>query len=152
MDDLAQKTRAPRNRTLTLSTDEIVRFSDLPIQLTGPVSPRAFLNRTINQNLFDILDWLPDQFVDLLFLDPPYNLRKRFQGMKFEERSLEEYAVWLESWFGPLQRILKPTASVYFCGDWRSSGAIQRVMEKHLIVHSRITWEREKGRGASKNW
>ncbi len=152
MEDLEKKNRAPRNRTLTLSSEDIDLLKTLPLCLKGPVSPPSLLNRTIHQELFDILDWLPEQFVDLLFLDPPYNLSKDFQGLKFQERSLEDYGAWIESWFGPLLKVLKPTASVYFCGDWRSSGAIQRLMEKHLIVHNRITWEREKGRGALKNW
>ena len=147
-----RKIRAPRNRTLILSSGDIRRFAKRPLILTGPIPHQFILNRTINQDLSHILDWLPDQFVDLLVLDPPYNLNKKFQGMQFQERSLEEYAAWIESWFGPLMKVLKPTASVYFCGDWRSSAAIQRVMEKHLIVRNRITWEREKGRGALKNW
>jgi len=48
--------------------------------------------------------------------------------------------------------VLKPTASIYICGDWRSSTAIHRVIEKYFIVRNRITWEREKGRGAKTNW
>jgi site-specific DNA-methyltransferase (adenine-specific) len=48
--------------------------------------------------------------------------------------------------------MLKPTASVYLCGDWRSAAAIQRVMERDLILRNCITWEREKGRGAKANW
>jgi site-specific DNA-methyltransferase (adenine-specific) len=32
------------------------------------------------------------------------------------------------------------------------SAAVQSVLEKYLIVRNRITWEREKGRGAKKNW
>jgi site-specific DNA-methyltransferase (adenine-specific) len=152
MDDLQEKIRAPRNRTLTLSPSDVRRFRNRPRHLTGPVSPLSLLNRTIHQDLFTILDWLPDQFVDLLFLDPPYNLNKNFHSMTFQERSLADYADWIESWFGPLRKVLKPAASVYFCGDWRCSSAIQRVMEKHLIVHNRITWEREKGRGSMTNW
>ena len=49
-------------------------------------------------------------------------------------------------------RILKPTASIYICGDWRSSTAIHRLGEKYFIPQNRITWEREKGRGAKSNW
>lgn len=39
-----------------------------------------------------------------------------------------------------------------FCGDWRSSAVIYQVLSAHLIVRNRITWEREKGRGAQHNW
>jgi len=43
-------------------------------------------------------------------------------------------------------------ASVYICGDWQSSAAIHLIVEKYLKVRNRITWEREKGRGAKHNW
>jgi site-specific DNA-methyltransferase (adenine-specific) len=49
-------------------------------------------------------------------------------------------------------RLLKPTASIYICGDWRSSSAIHLLCEKYFIVRNRITFEREKGRGAKKDW
>lgn len=66
--------------------------------------------------------------------------------------SQTEYENWLDSWFQPLLKILKPTASVYVCCDWKSSTPIYNVLSKHLIIRNRITWEREKGRGALTNW
>jgi site-specific DNA-methyltransferase (adenine-specific) len=51
-----------------------------------------------------------------------------------------------------MTRILKPNATVYICGDWRSSHSIFEVASKHLNIINRITWEREKGRGALANW
>lgn len=149
---MSEKSRAPRNRTLTLSDEEIVRYKARLLRLDGPVSAEAILNQTICQNLFDLLEYLPDQFVDLLFLDPPYNLAKSFNGRSFNQMPPGEYESWLESWLAPLVRTLKPTASVYLCGDWQSSAAIQRVAQKYFSVRNRITWEREKGRGAKRNW
>ncbi len=99
-----------------------------------------------------MLDYLPEQFVDLLFVDPPYNLSKSFNGRTFSQMSLDEYETWLDSWLAPLVKTLKPTTSVYICGDWQSSAAIQRTAQKYFIVRNRITWEREKGRGAQTNW
>ena len=91
--------------------------------------------------------------MDLLFIDPPYNLTKAFgKTTTFRERSIAEYQRWLESWLPQLLKILKPTASVYICGDWRSAAAIHLVAEQYLTVRNCITWEREKGRGAKANW
>jgi site-specific DNA-methyltransferase (adenine-specific) len=87
-----------------------------------------------------------------MFADPPYNLTKSFNDRKFRKVSTDHYAEWLDSWLSLAVRLLKPTASVYICGDWRSSAAIQRVGEKYFISQNRITWEREKGRGAKSNW
>jgi site-specific DNA-methyltransferase (adenine-specific) len=58
----------------------------------------------------------------------------------------------MESWLKKMMRLLKPTASIYICGDWRSSSAIHLLCEKYFIVRNRITFEREKGRGAKRDW
>ena len=106
----------------------------------------------MNQNLFEILGLLPAGFADLIFLDPPYNLTKSFNGNGFKERSLNEYSRWLDSWFSCLLAALRPHGSVYICADWRCSTAVHEVAAKYLKVRNRITWEREKGRGALRNW
>ena len=146
------KTRAPRNRTIALSEKEL-KFYQLRLNgIDGPVEFRDIQDEILNNDLFDVLDWLPNSFADVLFLDPPYNLTKSFNSTKFSELSMSSYAEWMDSWFSKLMRTLKPTASVYICGDWRSSSAVQHVAEKYLKVRNRITWEREKGRGSKKNW
>lgn len=149
---MQDKIRAPRNRTIILSAGEAAVYGDKLLKLTGPAIPQEIESRTINQDLFEILQFLPASFVDLLFIDPPYNLTKNFNSNTFRQRTNEEYKAWLESWLPSLLRVLKPTASVYVCGDWRSSTALHLVLDQHLIVRNRITWEREKGRGAKTNW
>lgn len=146
------KKRAPRNRTLTLTAQEEDDLVKRLLQVHDSVPIDDVRNRTIQQDLFSVLDWLPSASIDLLFADPPYNLTKSFNGRSFNATSLSAYETWLESWLVPLKRLLKPDASLYICGDWRSSAAIQRVLESHFIVRNRITWEREKGRGAKSNW
>lgn len=144
--------RAPRNRTLTLTAAERNACAARLIRVSAPVNGAGVLDRTIHGDCVEVMDNLPAQMADLLFLDPPYNITKEFNGVRFTARSVEEYEEWLESWLPRLLRVAKPTASVYICGDWRSSTAIQRCAERHLIVRNRITWEREKGRGAQANW
>jgi site-specific DNA-methyltransferase (adenine-specific) len=48
--------------------------------------------------------------------------------------------------------LLKPNGSLYLCGDWKCTAALHQVMEENLTVLNRITWQREKGRGALTNW
>lgn len=152
MNDRTNKTRAPRNRTITLTEAEAHQFRQCLLHLNAPSTKANFAQKTIQQDLFEVVDFLPGNFVDLLFLDPPYNLTKTFNATSFRASSASEYRDWLESWFAKLVRVLKPTASVYICGDWRSAAAIQQVAEKYLKLQNRITWEREKGRGAKTNW
>ncbi|HMM69719.1 MAG TPA: site-specific DNA-methyltransferase, partial [Gudongella oleilytica] len=40
----------------------------------------------------------------------------------------------------------------YVCCDWETSLIIGRILQEYLIVRNRITWQREKGRGAKANW
>jgi site-specific DNA-methyltransferase (adenine-specific) len=137
---------------LTLSVEEIARYRASLAQLSTPANLEDVRDKIFCQDVFDALPLLPDQSVDLMFADPPYNLTKSFNDRKFKQISIDEYSGWLDSWLAQTVRLLKPSASVYICGDWRSSAAIQRVGEKYFIAQNRITWEREKGRGAKSNW
>lgn len=137
---------------MTLSNDELVRYKASLAKLDSPPSLDRIQNRVFCQDVFTALPNLPERSIDLMFADPPYNLTKNFNDRKFRKTSVDNYAEWLDSWLSLTSRILKPTASVYICGDWRSSAAIQRVGEKYFISQNRITWEREKGRGAKSNW
>jgi site-specific DNA-methyltransferase (adenine-specific) len=152
MDERRDKERAPRNRTTTLTGEERDGYARRLLRLARRAEVDELRNKTINQDLFLALDYLPARFVDLLFIDPPYNMTKEFGAASFKAMAAPEYADWLASWFPRLLPTLKPTASVYICSDWRSSGVVQAVAEKHLIIRNRITWEREKGRGAKANW
>jgi site-specific DNA-methyltransferase (adenine-specific) len=144
--------RAPRNKTIALSDHEKQKYAAKLLKISAPVVSQEVIDRTIHQDIFETLDFLPEHFADLVFADPPYNMNKTFNGLRFSEKESSEYEDWLDSWVSKLSRILKPTGSIYICGDWRSSAAIHRVMEKYFVVRNRITWEREKGRGAKTNW
>lgn len=146
------RSAAPQNRTLALTDDEVEFYRHGLLHIESPLKVAQLLNRTVHQDIMDCIHHLPDAFVDLVVADPPYNLDKQFNGRRYNAVSLDEYATWLDEWLSALHRILKPTATVYICGDWRSSTAIHRVAERHFHVRNRITWEREKGRGAKANW
>jgi site-specific DNA-methyltransferase (adenine-specific) len=146
------KKRAGRNRTLDVTASERALYLNRCIQVTKPPRLNALINKTIQQDLFSVQEHLPPNSFDLIIADPPYNLTKTFNGRTFSWKTLQDYEEYLETWLPEMARLLKPTGSMYICGDWRSSAAIQRIAEKYLKVQSRITWEREKGRGALSNW
>lgn len=142
------KKRAPRNRTIEISAGDSRELSSLIVRdlKNKPI------DRVICGDAFTILSDLPKSSFDMLFADPPYNLNRKFGKEKFDQLSSDEYEEWLDSWLSLCVPLLRPTASVYICGDWRSSAAIQRVGSKYFKLRNRITWEREKGRGAKANW
>jgi site-specific DNA-methyltransferase (adenine-specific) len=143
---------AKLNRTLRLDKEEVKKYSAEVIRLTKPAKINSLINKVINQDIFEVIELLPENFVDLLFIDPPYNITKKFNKVSFKKMELFEYVEWLDSWLGKVVRILKENASIYICGDWKSSAAIFITGSKYFEVKNRITWEREKGRGAKGNW
>lgn len=146
------KTRAPRNRTLTCTEDEIAAFSSDLLRLSDPAVMEDVTDRVINQDFHDAVPLLPRSFVDLLILDPPYNLTKNFNGHLFRAKEAEVYASWFEDMLSAMLPLLTSRASVYVCSDWHTSTLIFPILDRHLHVRNRITWEREKGRGAKANW
>ncbi len=144
--------RAPRNRTIVLDAEELGQYRLRLRTVRAPVLLADVIDSTIWQDVAQVLDFLPSSAFNLIFADPPYNLTKDFNGTSFSQRTLEEYERWLDSWISKLPRLLKKDGSIYVCGDWRSSACIQRVLLRYFTVQNRITWEREKGRGAKTNW
>ncbi|HKO45002.1 MAG TPA: site-specific DNA-methyltransferase [Pyrinomonadaceae bacterium] len=146
------KHRAERNRTLQLSLSEKRRLRGRLIE-DGP--NQSYLDPPCGTILGDCLSVarrLPKGFVDLLILDPPYNLTKDFHGNKFSKRAVDDYSRWLDGVVRNFKPLLNRNASIYICGEWLSSVSIYKVAATHFTVRNRITWEREKGRGALKNW
>lgn len=144
------KPRAPQNRTIDIDDDEALRLRHRIVSADADLADGK--DALICGDAFDVLSKLPKRHFDLLFADPPYNRTKTFGEDSFRERNDAEYAEYLDSWLRMCVPLLCPTASVYICGDWRSGSVIQSVGSQYFKLRNRITWEREKGRGARRNW
>ncbi|MDD3153806.1 MAG: DNA methyltransferase [Victivallaceae bacterium] len=149
---MTNSSKPSRNRTLTLSPGEEQRLRPRIGQAQSELPIDACDGRVFFGSVPEVLDFFPDHFVDLLILDPPYNLDKRFGEVAFHQKSMQEYAQYLDNILRRLLRLLRPTASIYLCGDWKCSPAGYEVLSRYFQVRNRITWEREKGRGAMSNW
>jgi site-specific DNA-methyltransferase (adenine-specific) len=149
---MEKKERAKNNRTLSLLIEEIESLKcKLATEETLKENPDV-LNKTLNGDVLKMLEFVPDNFADLIIIDPPYNLTKNFNGFKFNSRSDESFDEYLSTWFPQVCKKLKPNGSLYMCGDWKCTSSLQRAIEKELCILNRITWQREKGRGAKSNW
>ncbi|NBO18050.1 MAG: site-specific DNA-methyltransferase [Proteobacteria bacterium] len=143
---------APQNRTLAMLPREAEALAQQLLVLKRSAKLGDVKDRVLLQDMEKAVTLLPAACVDLLVLDPPYNLSKQFGESRFLRKSMAAYEAQLDGWVRPLLPLLKQNASVYICGDWQSSPAIYAVAEKYFTVRGRITWEREKGRGAKANW
>lgn len=143
---------AERNRTLRVSDDEARSLAADILTAEDLRSGRSWMDATIRGDMTEALSCLPDEAFDLIILDPPYNLNKDFGTTRFRAASTESYQAYIESWLPTVCAKLKPTGSLYLCGEWRSSAVLQTALMRHLTVINRITWQREKGRSAGRNW
>lgn len=147
---MTRNARAPRNRTLILTDSERVALRRRLVVPKRPLGERA--NCTVLGDCFRLAAGVRPATIDLLILDPPYNMSKRFGETAFARRPVDAYTAWLAQALDVLLPTLKETASVYICGDWHSSASIHAAVVDRLHIRNRITWEREKGRGATANW
>ncbi len=146
------KKKAPRNRTLTCTVEEIRNLSKQLLHLDQPTGIAAITDRIIHQDFFTCASHLPRSFADLVVIDPPYNLTKEYGTRTFRSKKSTAYVAWFDSAIQELLPLLKPDASVYVCSDWQTSTLIFPVLDEYFHVRNRITWEREKGRGSQSNW
>lgn len=144
--------KAKRNKTIDITAEEGRCYLEKCIKVSEPKAVDEILDRTITGNAFEVLKCLPEKFVDLLIVDPPYNIDKDFNGKRFRKTSDEAYEEYTESWIQEVMPLLKDTATIYVCCDWSSSPSVGRILKKYFHVQNRITWQREKGRGALSNW
>ncbi len=144
--------KADRNKTIDISVEEGKEYLKKCMVLEKKAELSEILDKTILGNTLEILSLLPEDSVDLLIVDPPYNLDKDFHGNKFKKTSGEVYEEYTENWIKLVKPLLKKNATIYVCCDWLSSSQIFIVLDKYFQVQNRITWQREKGRGALTNW
>jgi len=143
--------RSPRNKTVELTdTDKIELRSQL--LEADKVNERNCLNQTIIGNCFDVLPRLPREIADLAIVDPPYNLSKKVGAKTFSKMPIATYTDWFANLLELTLPTLKPTATLYLCGDYVTSISLYEAATRcGLKFLNRITWKR-KAPGAKYNW
>jgi site-specific DNA-methyltransferase (adenine-specific) len=72
--------------------------NQLPQELTGTV---------LNDDCLEKLRTIPDNSIDFAFVDPPYNLNKKYSGYS-DDLDIQDYFKWCDEWIYELSRVLKP--------------------------------------------
>ena len=140
--------KAERNKTIDFLPQDAPEYLARCLRVAQDVPLDAVCDRTICGDTFQVTPHLPRGFADLLIVDPPYNLTKEFAGGAFRRMTDANYAAFTRAWIELLLPLLKPNASIYVCCDWRSSPVIGLTLKEYFRLQNRITWQREKWRGA----
>lgn len=141
-----------RNKTINTSLEEGKAYLEECRFIKKAKNAEEILDKYYNADFFTSVKYLPDSCVDLIIADPPYNLRKDYGGEVFNKKKDSDYEEFTRRWLKEVKRLLKENGSIYICCDWQSSLIIGNILPEFFTVRNRITWQREKGRGAKKNW
>ena len=71
-----------------------------------------YINRIIQGDCLEVMKDIPDNSVDITFADPPFNLKKRYNGYK-DNKKFPAYLDWCKQWIYEMVRITKPTGSIF---------------------------------------
>lgn len=141
-----------RNKTIDISLEDGKEYLNRCLKGDSFSDFSKINNKIIIGDTFKVMRNLPNGFVDLMIVDPPYNLSKNYNGNIFRKTNKDAYREFTVNWIKASLPLLKENASVYVCCDWESSMVIGEVLTEFFDVKNRITWQREKGRGAKANW
>ena len=144
--------KAERNKTIDFLPEDAPEYLARCLRVTEDVPLDAVCGRTICGDTFQVAPHLPRGFADLLIVDPPYNLTKKFGTKEFKSMDWNDYKRWMDKWLAEVFISLKPNGSLYICSDWNTSIAVPEIAGKYFLLKNRITWEREKGRSSGNNW
>lgn len=108
---------------------------------TKKAKKHSISNHTIyHGNAIDILPTLPDESIDLIFADPPYNIGKRFANFIDKWPSDEAYAEWCKKWLDLCIDKLAPTGTLYVMSSTQSMPYIDLYLREKITILSRIVW------------
>jgi len=95
------------------------------------------------------LNTLPSESVDVIFADPPYNIKKA-DWDNFE--SQEEYIKFSMQWFEQAARILKPTGTLFVCGFSEILADLKHPATKFFKSCRWIIWHYKNKANLGKDW
>lgn len=95
---------------------------------------------------------IPDESIDLVFVDPPYNIGKKFADFHDKWPSDAEYAEWAYKWIDECIRILKPTGTMYLMTSTQAMPYFDLYVRDKLSILSRIIWAYDSSGVQAKNY
>lgn len=111
-----------------------------PRQATPETVSGLPVNTVIQGDALQVLATFPDESVDLVFADPPYNLDKAYTTYD-DEKDRDAYLNWCNAWLDQYIRILKPTGSLYVLNLPRWGMHHAAYLNRRLYFQNWIVWD-----------
>jgi DNA modification methylase len=118
--------------------------ASLDPEVVGKAAGKVELNRVYEGDcvafLNDVARSHPEGVFDLVFADPPYNLKKGY-GRYHDGMADREYVGWCNEWLGGMAKTLKPGGSLFVLNlpKWAIHHAA--FLNERLVFRHWITWD-----------
>ncbi len=96
--------------------------------------------KLINADVFDGLKTVEEGSVDLIFIDPPYNIGKDFNTTKDKWKTAESYLDWSYEWIDACIRKLKSNGIMYIMTSTQFMPYFDIYIRQRMSILSRIIW------------
>ena len=97
-------------------------------------------NGIYHGDAIEVLRQIPNESIDLIFVDPPYNIGKDFAGRKDKWETDEAYLKWCYEWIDLCISKLKPNGSIYLMTSTQFMPYFDLYVRDKLTILSRIVW------------
>jgi len=109
-------------------------------------------HKLIKGDALKALKALPDNSVDLIFVDPPYNIGKNFNGYKDKWESDEKYLEWCYEWIDLCIKKLNDNGSMYLMGATQFIPFFDLFLRQKMQILARIVWHYDSSGVQAKNY
>ena len=106
------------------------------------------INQIIPGDCLETMKNIPDESVDLVVTDPPFNIGKNYNSYK-DKMKKDEYIKWCEKWLTECIRILKPHGSLYLFNYPENNAYLMPFLDKNMIFKRWMTWHYPTNTGMS---
>lgn len=96
--------------------------------------------RIFHGDALEVLSQIPNESIDLIFVDPPYNIGKDFAGRKDKWKTDEDYLNWCYQWIELCIQKLKPTGAFYVMTSTQFMPYFDLFIRQRMTILSRIVW------------
>ena len=106
------------------------------------------LDNVYHLDCFKLIEQLDDETVDLVLVDPPYNMKKASWDTF---HSHQDFLDFTYSWIEAIIPKIKSTGSFYiFNTPFNSAYILQYLVESKMVFQNWITWDKRDGLGGAK--
>jgi site-specific DNA-methyltransferase (adenine-specific) len=110
-------------------------------------------SKIIQGDSLEILSYeVSDNSVDLIFVDPPYNIGKNFNGHKDKWATDEDYLEWCYKWIDLCINKLKASGSMYIMTSTQFMPYFDIFVRKRMTILSRLVWYYDSSGVQAKNY